>query len=210
MYNVRPNLLLGFHGCDLEVAEKLVNSPNRILKSEKPFDWLGHGMYFWENNIARAYQWAKDKEKRGEIKKAAVVGAVLTLDNCLDLLDSGSIGLLESYFELFKTELELAGKKLPENLDSSHDQFKDKLKRELDCAVIEYLHKKIDQEISLNVEELGYSEIRAFDSVRGFFTEGGPAFPGSAIQQKNHAQICIRNANCIKGFFKPRSEKSFT
>lgn len=82
MYNVRPNLLLGFHGCDLEVADKLINHPNRILKSEKPFDWLGHGMYFWENNMVRAFQWAKEKEKRGEIKKAAVVGAALTLDNC--------------------------------------------------------------------------------------------------------------------------------
>lgn len=207
MYNARPNLPLGFHGCDSDVADKLIHSPNRILKSEKPFDWLGHGMYFWENNIARAYEWSKDKERRGEIKKAAVVGAVLTLDNCLDLIDSGSIGLLESYFGLFKAELERAGKKLPENLDSSHDPYKDKLRRELDCAVIEYLHSKIEQEINLKFQEQGYSEIKPFDSVRGFFTEGGPAFPGSAIQQKNHAQICIRNANCIKGFFKPRSEK---
>lgn len=207
MYNVRPNLLLGFHGCDLEVADKLINHPNRILKSEKPFDWLGHGMYFWENNMVRAFQWAKEKEKRGEIKKAAVVGAALTLDNCLDLLDSGSIDLLESYFELFKADLESAGKILPENLDSIHDPFKDKLKRELDCAVIEFMHLKIENEIIKNIKAKGYSEIRSFDSVRGFFTEGGPAFPGSAIQQKNHAQICIRNANCIKGFFKPRVEK---
>ena len=207
MYNVRPNLLLGFHGCDLEVADKLVNFPNKIVKSEKPIDWLGHGMYFWETNMTRASQWAKDKEKRGEINKAAVVGAVLTLDNCLDLIDSGSIGLLESYFELFKSDLESAGKILPENLDSMHDPFKDKLKRELDCAVIEFMHLKIEEEIANNILEKGYSDMRAFDSVRGFFTEGGPAFPGSAIQQKTHSQICIRNTNCIKGFFKPRLEK---
>lgn len=125
----------------------------------------------------------------------------------MDLLDSGSIDLLESYFELFKADLESAGKILPENLDSIHDPFKDKLKRELDCAVIEFMHLKIENEIIKNIKAKGYSEIRSFDSVRGFFTEGGPAFPGSAIQQKNHAQICIRNANCIKGFFKPRVEK---
>jgi len=26
------------------------------------YDWLGHGMYFWENNYARALQWAEDKK----------------------------------------------------------------------------------------------------------------------------------------------------
>jgi len=204
MYTVRPNLLLGFHGCDLEVFEKLVNFPNKVQKSEKPYDWLGHGMYFWENNYLRALYWAKEREKRGEIKKAAVVGAVISLDNCLDLLDSSSINLLSSYYDLLKIELETTGKTLPKNVDVANDPFKDKLKRELDCAVIEYMHKEMENEIENNYKEIGYSEMKKFDSVRGFFTEGGPAFPGSEIQMKNHVQICIRNLNCIKGFFKPR------
>jgi hypothetical protein len=42
------------------------------------------------------------------------------------------------------------------------------------------------------------------------FTEGGPAFPGAGIQEKNHIQICIRNSNSIKGFFLPRKERDFT
>lgn len=204
MYNVRPNLILGFHGCDLEIADKLINSPNKVRKSEKPYDWLGHGMYFWENNFLRAQQWAKEKESRGEIKKAAVVGAVLTLDNCLDLLDSSSIELLSNYYDLLKIELESTGKTLPKNIDIEKDPHKDKLKRELDCAVIEYMHKEIELEIDKNNKEKGYSELKKFDSARGFFTEGGPAFPGSEIQMKSHSQICIRNMNCIKGFFKPR------
>lgn len=204
MYNVRPNLILGFHGCDQETADKLINFPNKILKSEKPYDWLGHGMYFWENNMQRALQWAKEKEKRGEIKKAAVVGAVLTLDNCLDLLDSSSINLLSTYYDLLKMDLEATGKILPENKDFSNNPNGDKLRRELDCAVIEYMHKEIENRIEENLKEKGYSEMRKFDSARGFFTEGGPAFTGSKIQLKNHSQICIRNMECIKGFFKPR------
>jgi hypothetical protein len=204
MYNLRPNLILGFHGCDLEIAEKLINFPNRVHKSEKPYDWLGHGMYFWENNFHRAQQWAKDKENRGKIKKAAVVGAVLTLDNCLDLLDGSSINLLSRYYELLKIELESMGKTLPKNIDIEKDPHKDKLRRELDCAVIEYMHKEIEIEIDKNELKKGFSELKKFDSARGFFSEGGPAFPGSAIQTKSHSQICIRNMNCIKGFFLPR------
>lgn len=207
MYTVRPNLILGFHGCDQETADKLINFPTRVQKSEKPHDWLGHGMYFWENNLLRAQQWAKEKEKRGEIKKAAVVGAVLTLDHCFDLLDSASISVLNDYYDLLKMEVKSTGNPLPENMDATFDPHKDKLRRELDCAVIEHMHKVIDLEILRNIKEKGFSEIRRFDSVRGFFTEGGEAFPGSKIQLKNHSQICIRNMDCIKGFFKPRANR---
>ena len=50
MYDFRPNLIIGFHGCDDEVKQKLINSSSSIQISQKPYDWLGHGMYFWENN----------------------------------------------------------------------------------------------------------------------------------------------------------------
>jgi hypothetical protein len=50
MYDVKPNLVIGFHGCDRAIRDQLLNKPDDILISKKPFDWLGHGMYFWENN----------------------------------------------------------------------------------------------------------------------------------------------------------------
>jgi len=42
-----------------------------------------------------------------------------------------------------------------------------------------------------------------FDSIRGVFTEGGPAFDGAGLFAKSHIQICIRKPNCIQGFFMP-------
>jgi hypothetical protein len=68
MYDVRPNTLIGFHGCDLDTRNKLVNNPDYIEISKKPYDWLGHGMYFWENNYTRAMQWAEDKAAKGQRK----------------------------------------------------------------------------------------------------------------------------------------------
>lgn len=82
--------------------------------------------------------------------------------------------------------------------------------RELDCTLIEYMHQAILEQISEDIISHGFSELKIFDSARGVFTEGGPAFPGAGIQEKNHIQICIRNSNCIKGFFLPRKEKDFT
>ena len=44
----------------------------------------------------------------------------------------------------------------------------------------------------------------SFDSVRGVFFEGEELYPNAGFREKDHIQICIRNPNCIKGFFLPR------
>ena len=93
--------------------------------------------------------------------------------------------------------------------DLPKDEYHVLILRELDCAVIEYLHQKIEEQINSDIITKGYSELKRFDTVRGIFTEGGPAFDGAGIQTKNHIQICIRNLNCIKGFFIPRKETKF-
>ncbi len=209
MYYNRSNLIVGFHGCDKEIQNSLLVRPQIIHKSEKPYDWLGHGIYFWENNYDRALQWAKDKEKRGEIKSAAVIGAVLSLDYCLDLIDSKFINLVSEYYNLMEESYKILGMTMPENRDIKTDLFKDKILRELDCAVIEYTHQKIKEQIEVDISTKGFSNFIHFDSARGVFTEGGPAFPGAGIQSKSHIQLCIRNMNCIKGFFLPRKEIDF-
>jgi hypothetical protein len=43
-----------------------------------------------------------------------------------------------------------------------------------------------------------------FDTVRGVFVEGLPAFAGSEIYRKTHIQIAVRNESCIKAIFLPR------
>lgn len=209
MYRGKSNLVLGFHGCDLAVMNQLLTDPDVLVRSERPFDWLGHGMYFWENNLERADEWAKDKKKRHQIQNPTVIGAVIDLRYCLDFTESWATQLLSKYFEVMDSEYQLMNLQLPQNKDIEHDRHKDKILRNLDCAVIEFIHKKISESNELALVENEGSLIPSFDSVRGLFTEGGPAFPGAGVQLKNHIQICIRNPNCIKGFFKPRQEVDF-
>jgi len=204
MYNIRPNLYIGFHGCDESTRDRLIMNPHIVEKSMRPYDWLGNGFYVWENNHSRALQWAKDKEKKREITKASVIGVVYTLSNCLDFTDSDSIDLLSQYYLLMKVELERLGKELPQNKDHKKDEHNDKLIRTLDCAVIQFCHTTMDEEIRIQIESKGISEIKSFETVRGVFTEGGAAFPGAAIQKKSHIQVCIRNFDMIKGFFIPK------
>ena len=204
--------MIGFHGCDLKVRDKLVNKPDIIKISEKSFDWLGHGFYIWGNNSERAQHWANQKKKRRDTPKdfePSIVGVVYQLDYCLDFTDSHFINLLPAYYDLFKSAMQNVGSPLPANSDITADSHKDRVLRELDCAVIEYMHNTIDQAIKSDVQDKKYSEIKRFDTVRGIFTEGGPVFEGAGIQSKNHIQICIRNLNCIKGFFIPRKAVHF-
>lgn len=71
------------------------------------------------------------------------------------------------------------------------------------------MHDVIDKQYKEDIIDKGYSEYPIFDSTRGAFWEGGPAFSGAGIMRKSHIQICIRNLNCIKGFFVPRKEIVF-
>src|SRR5882762_5539409 len=117
MYDIKPNLIIGFHGCDESTRDRLLNQPNEIVFSKEKYDWLGHGMYFWENNYARALQWAEDKKARGRIEKPSVIGAVLFLDHCCDFLDSTYIQILKDYFDLMTISYIAADRDMPENRD---------------------------------------------------------------------------------------------
>lgn len=184
MYSIRPNLVIGFHGCDQDTCLSLLNNPNKLIYSEKPYDWLGHGLYFWESNYERALKWAKDKARRGEIKTPAVIGAVIHLGYCLDLLDSNYIKILQEHYKVMEAEYRILNKEIPQNKDLRNDQHKDKIIRELDCTLIEYMHQAILEQIIQEKKTQGFSELKIFDSARGVFTEGGPAFPGAGIQEK--------------------------
>lgn len=99
------------------------------------YDWLGNGMYFWEQNLERAWEWAKSgrTNPKVHIAEPTVIG-----------------------------------------------------------AVIEDLH-----------QERYRNGLPQYDSVRGVFFEGHPIYESSGFMEQSHIQICVRNPNCIKGFFCP-------
>ena len=163
MYSTRPGLVLGFHGCDESIAMKVLTGESFLNKSVNNYDWLGHGIYFWENSPLRAIEFAVHLQKfpyrsKSKITKPAVIGAIINLGFCFDLLDFGNLQLLKStgYEALLSTSDYVD---FPEN--KSVGGIGDLLLRELDCAVIETLHMMREDSIQL-----------PFDSVRGVFYEG--------------------------------------
>ena len=192
VYSERPNLYIGFHGCEKARGMELIENPNSIHSSTHDYEWLGHGFYVWENNYDRALDWACSHYPR--FKEPFVIGVVYTLSNCLDLTDMHFINLLSEDYDLFKADYKEVGLVLPQNKNLKKAPTPDGVLRELDCQLIEHLHSVKDI-----AEGIPY-----FDSARGAFTEGKPAYPGTIICDKSHIQVCIRNMKCIKGFFLPR------
>ena len=194
MYSTRAGLVLGFHGCDESVVKLVLTGREPLKKSTNNYDWLGHGTFFWENSPSRAMEFALNLQKhpnrsKGRIEKPAVIGAIIDLGYCLDLLDFDNLQLLKSTYELMLSSSHIAD--FPEN--KSIGGIGDLLLRELDCAVIETLHR---------IKEKSHQS--PFDSVRGVFPEGKELYPNAGFRDKDHIQICVRNPNCIKGFFLPR------
>lgn len=121
-------------------------------------------------------RWAEETIKG----KSAVVGAIIQLGECFDLLDEGITQVLGESFRAFEASFD--GKPLPTN------RGKNSKLRELDCAVI---NDCIDR---LRIK--GYE----YDTVRGAFLEGDPIFKGTQISSETHIQIAVRNVDCIWGY----------
>lgn len=198
-----PGLVLGYHGCDREVTEKVLAGRTEIRTSTNSYDWLGSGAYFWENNPARALSWATllatrpSSRSRQLIKKPAVIGAIIDPGNCLDLAEESSLGLLRTAYSGFEELYSESGSPLPEN-EEGFDGDSDLIKRHLDCAVVTFLHelRKIDDQ-------------PPFDTVRAPSIEGDSLFPGSKLMNKCHVQWCVRDPkSSIIAYFRPRDPKA--
>lgn len=181
--------VLGYHGCDLSTAKQTLHSHQPLESSTNDYDWLGYGVYFWEDDPDRAMEWAEKKR----YKNPAVVGAVIELGNCLDLTIVPNLELVRQAYTDFKSLFEESGilDFLPKN-SPGFPGDPDLVKRHLDCAVINFLHQIRKR-----------SGVAPFDTIRSPFSEGRPLYEGAKIVERTHTQICVRNTKVVLGYFKP-------
>ena len=68
-------VVVGYHGCDKAVVEKVLLQSQHLNPSDNPWDWLGKGIYFWEFGPQRALAFAREQQARGKVDEPAVIGA---------------------------------------------------------------------------------------------------------------------------------------
>ena len=175
-----PRTVIGYHGCDRRFAHELIAgrvNASDWLASEKDYDWLGHGVYFWEHAPGRAWQWAEERHAGAE----AVVAVEIRLGRCLDLGDTGFTGLLIEAYNAAKDEAAQEGIQLPRNTGG-----RDRKARRLDCLVLNRL-----------VQLLSIHRSTGLQTIRCPFEEGDPVYPGSNIRTHTHVQIAVRDLSCL-------------
>jgi hypothetical protein len=183
---------IGYHGCDRETGERVLSGETDLHISTNDYDWLGDGIYFWENDPERAAHWARSvqrhgKRRRREIKEPFVIGAVIQMGNCLDLMQAESIRVVREAHERLQSIYLEAKTEMPQNRLVAGELAL----RHLDCAVVQFLHR--------HRVEVG---LPAFDTVRAAFPEGTPLYETAGFLERTHIQICVRQPVSVLGYFR--------
>jgi len=170
--------VVGYHGTKRATAEAIVALRAPFKASSNDDDWLGHGIYFWEYAPQRAWEWARQRHGSNDI---AVLGSMIRLGNCLDLLEPSNGMRMHQLHDQMVADLRDAGRPVPKNVLA---------KKRLDCAVFEY---------SASVFEEQGEDI---DSVRAVYvptSSKARLWASSWLCHETHVQLCIRNPRCILG-----------
>ena len=92
--------IIAYHGTTAYHADRLV-AGHPFKPSDNSDDWLGQGVYFWrcpEAGLVVA-------EKFKKFERPAVVGAMIRLGNCFDLLDPGQRPVAQSVAHCYDEEV---------------------------------------------------------------------------------------------------------
>jgi hypothetical protein len=160
-----------YHGTTKAAADAIL--ANGFVVSQNRFDWLGDGVYFFQDSLERAVAWARDHFDA----PWAVVVAEIDLEHCFDLLDPTWFALLNEAYDGVVEVYRREGRSLPRQEGLAHG---------VDRIVLNYAIEVLDQR--------GI----AISTVRGAFQEGSPAFPGSALFDRSHVQIAVRDVSAIR------------
>jgi hypothetical protein len=176
--------IVGYHGTRLSVALDIVQRKRSYKYSRNRDDWLGHGVYFWEYAPQQAYWWAERRRRRQNWEEPiAILGSMIRLGFCLDLLDPYNVKYLKEIGEEYRRTEAAAGRELREN--ANHHKY-------LDCAIFQYAYAAIaDAGDQLPV-----------DTARAVYVPTGGEkriWTRSWISEGAHIQVCVRNPACILG-----------
>ncbi len=89
---IMTRIVRAYHGTTFSAASAIFHRQSPIRLSSKPGNWLGRGLYFYEENLPQAIDWALTQVRLraplGMVDSAAVLVVDLDLTECLDLCSS--------------------------------------------------------------------------------------------------------------------------
>jgi len=165
----RSESTIGFHGTDKANVSSILAGGFRL--SNNSADWLGAGAYFFQDAPSRAKEWA-----RTHCSDPAVIGVEISLDGCMDLLDTDWWKLFRDVFNAYRLQCLKQGAQFPRQRGKFHG---------LDKMIVDLVR---DGQVTIGKE---------IKSVRGIFKEGDSVYPGSAFNDLDHVQISVNSNDII-------------
>lgn len=189
MYDYRDyhRTVVAYHGTTEATAERVVNG-GAFRSSNKVYEWLGTGVYFWEYAPRQAWWWTKEMRKN---PRPAVVGAMIRLGTCLDLLDPANVRSLREVHDDIIPKWHAAGVPIPRNVLS---------KRSLDCAILNWVY---------DASEKAGKPIETSRAVYVPTNKARRVWTGSWIYDEAHIQICVRKQENILAVWHVRPDGGY-
>lgn len=174
----RNQSVYAHHGTSKERAGAILETG--FKQSEDQVEWLGFGIYFFEDAPSRAYQWGKKKYPGEEV---CILDAEIALERCLNLLDPEGVEKLKPNYSLHIAAVGVENAAMLKSTRLGN--------RQLDCHVINFACERwAENDIAVHV-------------VRGAFEEGDPlhsggeGVPPSQILDRTHVQLAVRDCRAI-------------
>jgi hypothetical protein len=169
-------IVYGYHGTSLENASAILEEGG-FHPSANAGDWLGYGIYFWQDAPARALEWATHHN----LDQPVVIGAEIHLETWIDLLDTQWSGYINTVYSRIAASHLRRGMKLPINTPKGNHY--------LDQTILDFAAQES--------EDIG----SIIQGIRGAFHQGARLYPGSKLHRLSHVQLAVRDPNCIKGLW---------
>lgn len=172
---------IGYHGTTSDRGESIQQDGLRPGRGRRP-RWLGTGVYFFQDGLKHAENWARFLCTIRPNEKPIVISASIDLSNGLDLADA-------SYWSQIRDLVRIA---------TPPDQ------KQIDVSGL--LSIPPPPNLGINHEDSYYmslfaaklqSEGHSVKTIRAAFIEGSPIFPSSWLFDQSHIQICVRDPSAI-------------
>ncbi len=144
-------IIEGFHTNDKERSCIFLEDVDYLIHSEDE-DWLGYGMYFWDN-LSNAKYWINKKTKRGVKNEISITKSHIIIDENLDLSDED---IMKTMNELW-IEICLKEKKKIESENKKLYYPKNKKIEELTGKKIDYIFEYFEKfKAFKTIKAIGY------------------------------------------------------
>jgi hypothetical protein len=188
-YSDYHRTVVGFHGTKRSTALEIVQGNREFEPSTNDDDWLGNGIYFWEYAPQQAFSWAATR-KAGKkwTEDIAVLGSMIRLGNCFDLLDPGNAEDLSTFYKAYRQTLADSRAAMPPNVRQ----------KRLNCSVFEFAFTSLEKSLGQPVDTCRAVFLPAKAS-KSRAKNDTILWKACGINPLAHVQICVRNTSCILG-----------